>query len=265
MVVSIHDGSVTRAARNSTLPEFFSRRSRSGPLLRLGRMVDTPAMLRCFAFLFATSSLLLGCGGDSSKPDPAAKPSVAADPHPQAPQASAPDPDAQAPEAAPVGPPRDVTPSGQTREVVVDGLKMSVPIEWVQAPGASAMRKAEFTLPGPGGDVALVVYRFAGGAGSAEQNIERWQGQMTLAAGAQAQTLELEANGLKLSGVDLRGRFAGQSMPGAPPQPPVDDARLLAIAIEGSGDPYYFKLVGSAKTIDVWAAAWTELLATLSA
>lgn len=237
-------------------------------------------MLRCSAFLFAVSSLLLGCGGDPSKPDAAAKPKVAAQPtspadsHPQDPHASAPNPHAQdphaqaphaqPPHAAPAGPPRDVTPSGETREVVVDGLKMSVPIEWVHTPGASAMRKAEFTLPGPGGDVALVVYRFAGGAGSAEQNIERWRGQMTLAADTQPETLELEAGGLKLSGVDLRGRFAGQSMPGAPSQPPVDDARLLAVAIEGSGDPYYFKLVGSAKTIDVWAAAWTELLATLA-
>jgi hypothetical protein len=231
-------------------------------------------MHRCFAFLFAASSLLLGCSGDSPKPDdakpkaaqpssPAAAPS---DAHPQSPHAGAgaPDPHAQVPQAAPAGPPRDVTPSGETREVVVDGLKMSVPIEWVQAPGVSSMRKAEFTLPGPGGDVALVVYRFQGGAGSAEKNIERWRGQMELAADTQAQPITLEANGLKLSGVDLRGRFAGQSMPGAPAQPPVDDARLLAVAIEGSGDPYYFKLVGSAKTIDVWAAAWTELLTTLA-
>lgn len=236
--------------------------------------MDTPEMLRRSAFLLAASALLLGCGSDSSKPDAEAKPTSAqpsspvANPHaggPSAPHAVTPDPHAQVPRAAPAGPPRDVTPSGETREVVVDGLKMSVPIEWVQAPGASAMRKAEFTLPGPGGDVALVVYRFAGGAGSAEQNIDRWQGQMELAAGTQAQTIKLQANGLELTGVDLRGRFAGQSMPGAPPSPPVDDARLLAVAIEGSGDPYYFKLVGSAKTIDVWAPAWTELLTTLAA
>jgi hypothetical protein len=193
---------------------------------------------------------------------PAANPH--ASPHAQDAQVAQPNPHAPNPSAIPAGPPRDVTPSGETREVVVDGLKMAVPVEWVQAPGASAMRKAEFTLPGPGGDVALVVYRFEGGAGSAEQNIERWKGQITLAEDTQPQTIALEANGLKLSGVDLRGRFAGQSMPGAPAQPPVDDARLLAVAIEGSGDPYYFKLVGSAKTIDVWAAAWTKLLETLA-
>jgi hypothetical protein len=226
-------------------------------------------MPRRFVFSFAVSSLLLAC----SSSDPAQPSPHSSDAQPKAPHADATNPhagvqnphaSAQTPHAATVGAPQDVTPSGETREVVVDGLKMTVPIEWVQTPGASEMRRAEFTLPGPGGDVALVVYRFAGGAGTAEQNIERWRGQMTLAADAQAETIALEANGLKLSGVDLRGRFAGQSMPGTPPQPPVDDARLLAIAIEGSGDPYYFKLVGAAKTIDVWSAAWTELLTKLA-
>lgn len=231
-------------------------------------------MQRRFAFLFAVVSLSLGCGGDPPKPDAApaqpkvvAQPSTpAASPHANAasPHANAANPHAPAPQAAPAGPPRDITPSGETREVVVEGLKMAVPVEWVQAPGASSMRKAEFTIPGPGGDVALVVYRFAGGAGTAEQNIARWTGQMTLADGTQAETIAVEANGLKISGVDLRGGFAGQSMPGAPPSPPVTDARLLAVAIEGSGDPYYFKLVGSSKTIDVWSAAWSTLLSTLA-
>jgi hypothetical protein len=226
----------------------------------------------CFGFLFALLLPSIACDRSPAEADKtAAAPQApvagppAASPHAQNPHAGQPNPHAPSPTATPAGPPRDVTPSGETREIVVDGLKMAVPTEWVHTPGAGPMRKAEFTLPGPGGDVALVVYRFEGGAGSAEQNIERWKGQMTLADGTQPETIALEANGLKLSGVDLRGRFAGQSMPGAPPQPPVDDARLLAVAIEGSGDPYYFKLVGPAKTIDVWAAAWTELLGKLSA
>jgi hypothetical protein len=221
-------------------------------------------------FLFAVSLVLvIACDRSPSEPAPKTAsqqpPTHPMAPHAQGPQLDQPNPHAANPSSPQPGPPRDVTPSGQTQEVVVDGLKMSMPIEWVQVPGESPMRKAKFTLPGPGGDVELVVYRFAGGAGSAEQNIERWRGQVTLAADAQPQTIALEANGLKLSGVDLRGHYAGQSMPGAPPQPPVDDARLLAVAIEGSGDPYYFKLVGAAKTVDLWATAWTEMLGKLSA
>jgi hypothetical protein len=224
--------------------------------------MDTSAMLRarCSGFLFAVSLLALAC--DRGAPTPDAAPDAAPKTKGAAEPATAGAPIVEAPVESP---PRDVTPSGETREVVVDGLKMSVPIEWVQAPGASAMRKAEFTLPGPGGDATLLVYRFAGGAGSAEQNIERWRGQVELAVGTAPGTIALEANGLKVSGVDLRGHYAGQSMPGAPPQPPIEGARLLAVSIEGSGDPYYFKLVGPSRTVDLWSTAWAELLAKLAA
>jgi hypothetical protein len=208
------------------------------------------------ALAFAVSLLSLACSSEPTKPE--AKSDAVA---PTSAQPPSPSPEPASPES----PPRDVTPSGEVREVVVDGLKMSVPIEWVQAPGASSMRKAEFALPGPEGDASLVVYRFAGGAGSAEQNIERWRGQVELAVGTVAKTIALEVGGLKISGVDLRGRYAGQSMPGAPPQPPIDRARMLAVSIEGSGDPYYFKLIGAARSVDVWASAWDQLLASLSA
>lgn len=225
-------------------------------------MVDTRAMprARSIRLWFAVSLLSLACDREPTKSDAKSEPKAeVAGPTKQAPESTP--PAAPSPESAP----RDVTPTGEVREVVVDGLKMSVPTEWVQTPGASSMRKAEFVLPGPGGDASLVVYRFAGGAGSAEQNIERWRGQVELAAGTEAKTISLEADTLKISGVDLRGRYAGQSMPGVPPQPPIDDARLLAVSIEGSGDPYYFKLVGPAKTIDVWATSWDRLLSNLSA
>lgn len=168
------------------------------------------------------------------------------------------------PAAAPPGPPRDVTPSGETRAEVVEGLRLTVPTEWTAAPAANPMRKAELALPGPGGDAQLVVYRFPGGAGGAQENIVRWKGQIELAEGAEAATSEQEVNGLKVTSVDARGRFAGMSMPGAPPQPPIEAARLLAAAIEGSGDPYYLKLVGPAATLDVWSEAWTALLASLA-
>lgn len=170
------------------------------------------------------------------------------------------------PPAAEPGPPRDVTPSGTVTTAIVDGLIMQVPSEWTRedpsTPGG--MRKAEFVLPGPGGDARLVVYRFVGGAGGAQANIDRWQSQIEPAPGGELQTRELEVAGLKIAAVDSAGRFVGQSMPGAPPQPPIEQARLLAAAIEGSGDPYYLKLVGAKPTIDLWAGAWTTLLEGLT-
>lgn len=223
----------------------------------------------------------LGCNAQPSqtgpeKPKPAteqhaslaAQPSDAAPGPGPAPGAVAHDPHAQLPAVKPPGPPRDVTPSGETRDELVNGLKLVVPSEWERGAGSSAMRKAEFTLPGPGGDATLVVYRFEGGAGTTQQNIERWKQQVDLAEGTEAVTSEIEVNGLKVTSVDVRGSYVGQSMPGAPPQPPIADARLLTAAIEGVGegvgDPWYFKLVGPAATLDVWSAGWSKLLAELA-
>jgi hypothetical protein len=119
-------------------------------------------------------------------------------------------------------------------------------------------------IQGPGGETRLVLYRFEGGAGSAAQNIERWQSQIEPTPGGEPKSGELESNGLQITTVDARGRFAGQSMPGAPAQPPIDDARLLAAAIEGVGDPYYLKIVGPAATVDPWVPAWNDMLAKLA-
>jgi len=53
-------------------------------------------------------------------------------------------------------------------------------------------------------------------------------------------------------------------MPGAPAQPNLSDARLLALVVEGSGDPYYFKLLGPTPVIDRWETAWTELVTSIA-
>lgn len=232
---------------------------------------------------FAGATLLLACPSEpppaaAAKGPPPAASQPAANPHAGSPHAGSPHAAANPhagldmparPElaAAPAGPPRDVTPSGVVRTEVVDGLALQVPEEWtLETPANTSMRKAEFVLPGPGGDVRLIVYRFAGGAGGFTANIERWKGQMTAAAGVEPTIAEREVGGLKLASIDVAGRFAGQSMPGAPPQPAIDDARLLAVAIEssGGGDPWYLKLVGAKGTVDVWAPAWEVLLGSLA-
>jgi len=191
-----------------------------------------------------------------AKPGPAATPGGPANPHVAAPHAA---------KAEPLGPPREVTPSGETREEVADGLVMKVPKEWERREVHSQMRKASLVWPGPGGDVELLVYRFPGGAGTVEQNIDRWTGQVEVGDGPPAERIEVEAGSLKISGIDVRGKFGGQAMPGVPPTPAVEDARMFAVAVEGSGDPWYLKVVGPAKTVDLWADAWTTMLGELAA
>ena len=198
-------------------------------------------------------------GAKEAAPSPEPKPE--AGPEAKAPQANPhvlpPHP---GPKAAELGPPQEISPSGTTRSETVDGLVMSVPEEWVRGEVSGQMRKGSFVMPGPGGGAQLLVYRFPGGAGTPEQNIERWKGQIE---GGEAKTRALEVGDLKISAVDVSGRFGGSAMPGVPPTPAIEDARLLAAAISGSGDPWYLKVVGPAKTLEVWVPAWDKLLAEL--
>lgn len=206
------------------------------------------------------------CLACSSKPAPASDSGAQPEAGAQASAAAPAQPSAAAPAqpSAQPSPALDITPSGETRAENAEGLLMLVPSEWTRAPVHGSMRKAEFVLPGPGGEASLVVYRFEGGAGTVASNIERWRAQIELAPGSEAVVAELEGKGLTITSLDARGSFPGQAMPGMPPQPPIVDARLLAAAIEGSGDPYYFKIIGPAATLELWAPAWTSLLATLA-
>lgn len=154
-------------------------------------------------------------------------------------------------------------PSGDTQALVIDGLALTVPIEWSPAFG-NDIRKAEFTLPGPAGEGHLVVYRLAGDRDAVALNIANWQGLIEPAAGTEPRAFELNHDGVHVVAVDMQGRFVGQVVPGMPAQPPIEHARMLAAAVMGRGSPFYFKLVGPAATVDMWTGAWHELLAVLA-
>jgi hypothetical protein len=167
----------------------------------------------------------------------------------------------------PKGPPQDVTPSGETQSASVAELELAVPAEWKQGRPRSTMRLAEFTIPGPGGDAELVVFRFPGGAGGVEANIERWKGQFQPPEGKSVDDMttvtKREQGNLAITVVDVRGHFVAAVMPGAEATHDEADYRMLAAIIEGSGDAFFFKTVGPQKTLDVWGAAHEAMLESL--
>jgi hypothetical protein len=165
--------------------------------------------------------------------------------------------------------PQPVTPTGKTRSEEIDGLSLSVPTEWTRKPGSNPMRLAEFTLPGPGGEVTLIVSRFAGGGGDAAANVERWKTQFTRADGSDigdaAKVTVVQKPPLKITMVDIEGTNIAPVTPGAPERNNEANARLLGAIVEGSGDPYFFKAAGSAQTLAVWAPGFTAAVATMAA
>jgi hypothetical protein len=161
--------------------------------------------------------------------------------------------------------PGPVAAAGAER-VAISGLAFSVPEQWQSQPPSTSMRLAEYTVPGPAGAASLVVYRFPGG-GSAKANVDRWIGQFQGANGASARDTAVvqssERGGLTLTSLDVSGRYEGTQMPGAPAQPAIADARLLALVVEGRDDPYFFKLQGPAGTVGTWVEAWAQLTASV--
>ena len=168
----------------------------------------------------------------------------------------------------PMGPPRDVTPSGEVTAETVPGLKFSVPKEWEKGTPSNSMRVAQWILPGPGGDAELVVFRFPGGAGGIEANLTRWKGQFTPPEGKTIDdvttTKNVEGEGVKTTQVDVTGTYVAAMTPGSEDKHNEAGSRMLAAIVEGSGDPFFFKVVGPKATMDVWAAPFDTMVTTFA-
>lgn len=164
---------------------------------------------------------------------------------------------------APKGPPRDITPSGQTVAETLPDLTFAVPSEWEKGTPTNSMRVAQWVLPGPGGDAELVVFRFPGGGGGIEQNVARWKGQFQPPEGKSIDdvtvTKTIEGTLVKTTLVDVSGTFVAAVMPGADEKHNDADQRMIAAIVEGSGDPFYFKAVGPRATMDLWAPAFETM------
>jgi hypothetical protein len=171
------------------------------------------------------------------------------------------------PHAAPAAPtvrapvnPQPVTPAGTVRGETVEGLGFSVPTEWTRKPASNEMRLAEFTLPGPGGEVTLIVSRFKGGGGDAASNVNRWKTQFVTADGAPQTEAKVQTAlrpPLTITRVDIVGTNVAPVMPGAPRAYNEPNSRMLGVIVEGAGDPYFFKAVGAADTLAVWEPGFT--------
>src|SRR5687767_1418402 len=66
------------------------------------------------------------------------------------------------------------------QKVAADGLSFQAPESWTKTKPSSAMRKAQLTAPAAEGDAdksELVVFKFPGGAGTVQANVDRWRSQ----------------------------------------------------------------------------------------
>src|SRR5215470_13772258 len=142
------------------------------------------------------------------------------------------------------------------------------PSDWAAKPVTSNMRAADFVLPGKAGEAELIVYYFgSGGAGSIDDNVNRWVDQFQQPDGKSSRDVakieKTKFGGQDATYVSLAGRYVTQGMPGG--GGPVDkpDQALLAAIVGSPSGPYYFKLVGPKQTVDDNTKAFRAMLDSL--
>jgi hypothetical protein len=155
------------------------------------------------------------------------------------------------------------------RVELVGGLAVTPAAAWIARAPASAMRAAEYTVPGPGGDASLVVYHFGRGGGSVADNFARWSGQFEAPGGGAAVPDVLEhgerarAGGLVAHELRISGRYVAEVTPGSDERHDEPGWRMLAAVVETPAGAYYPKLVGPEATVRANEAAWDAYLDTL--
>ncbi|HYG61626.1 MAG TPA: hypothetical protein VEL74_03525 [Thermoanaerobaculia bacterium] len=140
------------------------------------------------------------------------------------------------------------------------GFDFDLPAGWQSEPPANNMRLAQASVPGEGGAGQLAVFFFGpGGGGGVEDNLQRWIGQMEVDPGTQPERGTLEANGFRITWVDVKGTLLPSTM-GMGPTTEQPGSRLLGAVVEGEGGPWFFKLTGPDATLSAQREAFFTML-----
>ena len=161
----------------------------------------------------------------------------------------------------------DKLPDGR---LVLGPFSVAAPANWTATPPKMSMRVAQFELPAkPGAEAELVVFHFgAKGAGSIDDNLDRWLGQFQQPDGKSSREVakieKTQFGGQEATYVSVTGRFVAAPMPGAGGGP-IDrpDQELLAAIVASPSGPYYFKLIGAKATVNANAKAFRGMLESL--
>jgi hypothetical protein len=163
----------------------------------------------------------------------------------------------------------------RTLEKLPDGrsalgpFSIAVPAGWTEKPITSSMRAAQFSLSSdPGAEAELIVYYFdEAGAGSVQDNLDRWLGQFQQPSGKPTKDVakieQATFAGQAATLVSVSGRYVTTAMPGGGDLIDKPDQALLGAIIASPKGPYYFKLVGAKKTVDAQAPKVRAMLASL--
>jgi hypothetical protein len=146
-------------------------------------------------------------------------------------------------------------------------VAFKVPAKWNAQPPKSAMRRAQLSAPGSAGPAELIVYFFGPqGAGTSQENLDRWIGQFSNPDGSAvsgAKQSSSKVSGMDITRLEVAGQYAGGMNPAGQQQPEQANQRLIAAIVNSQGGPYYFKFLGPSATVTENAAAFDGLISSM--
>lgn len=158
------------------------------------------------------------------------------------------------------------TPDVDGEDVTAAGITFVVDPMWSTEPPASRMRAVQYSLPPADGDEEpgeLVL--FAGFMGPADQNIQRWIGQIQNPT-SEPEVATYTVNGFNVTALDAKGTYAtstggGPMMGGTPIE--MEGYRMLAAVVSHGEDYWYWKLTGPEATLERWKPSFEALIQSM--
>ena len=191
-----------------------------------------------------------GCGGG----DPSeVAPPASGEPH------LMPIPGGQQPQGAPgLQPPPPGSGTGAA------GMIWDIPTEWTEEQPSSGVRRAQYNIPGSGGDAECVVFYFGPGQGGDPlSNAQRWAGQFSQPDGSSSlgtmKTEQRNVAGYNALWVEVYGTYANVMVSGDT----FPDYQLLGAIVQGPDSNWFFKVTGPRATVEENRARFEGMLSTL--
>jgi hypothetical protein len=205
-------------------------------------------------FWIGLTALAVACGGGNGTAESPTAPAAASQAAPTATLLPLP------------GEPAPTT--GGSATVASGPLTWNAPAGWVEETPRSMMRRAQYRVPGEGGDGECVVYYFGPGQGGDPQsNAARWAGQFSQPDGSSSleamSVSRLDDGTLPIQLVEIRGTYdGGMTMTDAPAESRSGHMLLGGIAMAADA-PWFFKFTGPEATVNAQRRAFEEMLESL--
>jgi hypothetical protein len=133
-------------------------------------------------------------------------------------------------------------------------LTWVAPSGWIAETPKTAMRRAQYRIPGKGGPAECIVFYFGPGqGGTAKANVERWAGQFRRADGGAIgdalKTREIKVGDIPVTLVEITGTYVG-GMGGGSDGPDKPDQMMLAAIAEARDANWFFRALGPRATLE---------------